>query len=701
MSIERAFIAIGYSKPEAMVISFLFEHDNSMVGDILEGTRLSRGTVYRALGSLINQGYVSKTDTKPVVYSLTPRVSMDLKSQLDEFYRKVSARVKPVKIVETHVLLKRIGTIFEKNGYAIRDIPTRTIERVHTFRVRPRMRVPELLDRIAEGEYCFGTTIIDRKKKLEYPRGLPLGPFINSDLHRTSKFFNCIATFVFIHTDRKDYQKLYRELTEPQPQRMRRMLFEAPENYGIEKNEIFCFRTDENLDERITSVLQEIHQRRIVVNSVSRSLKEKISQIQELILLSQEHARKIDGLLITKSPFDPSMVGKAFDEISDPLQRIKNRETRNIAIFRRKFSEEEVRINQYLDAIERRVYLPELATLERDVTGLDEILEKFKPIEYELNDCYSTLFRYGVDIIESTKTKTQAAINPFVFTEPYEKEVFFVDQELLERAALSLCRSIYEGLPNFFQIVIGQAGVGKTHAAKYIYSPIMARHKIKVLYLDCPVNYDLVSGIFQELTQESLYPGNLAAAIRELRRTAPSTTRELLHVIEEITNLWKNQKYRGLLLILDELENALPYIFFAKEVPGFEPPLALKQLHEIISQNAIDNLGFLLCCRSRIYPMLEEALKVKNIKDFTFEPQILEPRHIKELIEHRYKMWSITHGPEFETDVLDEVIKLTQGNTRDTIKYCRELFKFAIKNNIDTIKKMTLKKIGSIPLFRY
>jgi len=697
MSLEKALVALGFQEAEATLVAFIFEHGKCTAEDIILGTKLSRGTVYKAIKSLSYKNYISKTDSKPVAYVLTPRVSNDIKNQLEIFYKQVSAKLKPLKVVETDVLLKTITTIFEKNGYAIRDPPKRAEEKSALL---PRVRGLSLLDKIAEGEYTFGISILDKRKKLEYPKEA-IGLFLRTDFYRTSKVFNCVAIFVFIHTDRKDYQSLYRNLAQGVGSVRFRRPFESAENYGVENKEILCFKTDENLPEKITTALQEIHQRRIIVSNMARSLKDRINQIQELVFICQEHARKIDNILLEKEPFQSQLVSRAFDEVGDPIRRIKNRETRNIGIFRRKFSEDEVRINQYLDAIERRIFLPELSSLERDMAELEGLQEKFKPIEYELNDLYSTLFSYGVNIMRSAKIKTKAAINPFVFTEPYEKNGFFVNEKSLEMATNQLSEAISEGLPSFFQIITGEAGIGKTHAARYIYAPLIERQKIKSLYLDCPVNYDLISGIFQELTQESLFPEHLVGTIRELRKNVPSTTRELLRVIDEITILLKNQGYKGVLLILDELENAIPYVFFEKDSLRFPPPLALRQLHEIISQNVTENLGYLICCRRKIYPILKEALKVKNLDEFTHEPEKLEPVHYKDLIQHRYQMWSIKQGPAFETEVLEDLVKITQGNTRDVIKYCRELFKYAMKNNLQFIDRSILKKIGSIPLFRY
>lgn len=695
MSLRKALVSIGFRESEAIIVSYLIEHKKSTVEELIDGANLSRATVYKCLKSLIRKNYVARSEKRPYEYLLTSRLLSDVKVQFDRFYKEIIAQIKPREIIESRTMLRRITNIFEKSGYAIKDPP-----RIRRERMPTRFRIAPYLDKIAEGEYRFGIMLIDKRKKLDYPREI-LPRAFPSDIWYLSRELNCVASFVFLHTDRKGYKTLGKRLKQARIPRFRTP-FERHENFGIKGNEVFFFSTDENLQEKISSALQEIHQRRIIVGSMSQNLKNKLTQTQELILLSQEHARRVDSLFLTGSPFHDEAVMKHFDEISDPVQRIKNREIRNLGIFRRKFSENEVRITQSLEAIERRIFLPEVRRLERYLAELESTTEKFKCIEYELDDLRSALFKYGVDLMGVERPGQRALINPFIFTEPYEKEPFFVNEQTLEKAARLLSNSIAENFPSFFQIVSGSAGMGKTHATRYIYGPIAEKNRVKPLYIDCPLNYDLSAGIFQELTQESLFPSKLAGTVRDLRRSVPSTIRDLLRVIGEVVEIWKKQGYKGLLLVLDEIENAVPYTFFEEpRERRYRPPLALRQIREMLSQHSTPNLGFLLCCRSKIYPMLKETMKIENIEEFTVEPDILTPKDFNELIQHRYEMWSIKEGPDFEIDTIREIVSITKGNTRDVIKYLRELFDFATRNKLNKVESATIKKIGSIPLFRY
>jgi predicted transcriptional regulator len=695
MSLKEAIMAIGWKESEAVLIAFLIEHQSSNAEEIIEGTKLSRSTVYKGLKHLINRDYVVKTGRRPVHYSFSPEALSEIKDQFNKFSKKILRQIRPKKIVERRTIIKRISSIFEKNGYNIRDIP-----RVRKRPLTPHEINTNVLDKIADGEYSIGLALFDKGKRVEVPAEiLPRYLLRFAAIH--SRELNCVASFILIDPYTRGFKTLLRRLRQKQIPEFA-IIDRTQEKFGIEGKSIFVFSTEENLKEKIPAVLQELHQRRIIINSMSRNLKTAIAQTHERILLSQEHARKIENIFLDKSPFGFPPVIQNFEEISDPVFRIKNREMRNLNIFRRKFSEIELDINQTLEAFERRIFVPKVASLEKYLTDIEAISEKFRCIEYELDDLGSALFNYGVSLVEAGRTKNKALINPFIFTEPYEKEAFFVDQTNLRKAAESLSEAISENLPSYFQIIQAQAGMGKTHAAQYIYAPFAERNGIKTLYIDCPLNYDFIAGIFQELTQESLYPSKLAGAIREIRRRVPSTARDLLKTIGDLTELWKAQGYNGLLLILDELENVVPYTYYEEyREKKYQVPLSLRQIRDLLAHHSILNFGILFCCRNKIYSMLKDGLKIENLDVFTFEPEKLALKDFVELINHRYEMWFIKEAPQFEEATIDELMKITNGNTRDVIKYLRELYSYAVRNKLEKIGTDTVKQVGPIPLFRY
>ena len=690
MSVQKALQVIGFSEPEARIIEYMLDRTACSAAEIIEGTGMSRGTVYKALSNLVDSGRVSKTRTRPVGYSITRGLTTDIKKEFTSFYKSFSKRISQKGVIERRKVALEVFQSFEKNGFAIRDAPPLDSR---------RLRFP-IFDKIADAEYSVAISIFDKSKKLEtdYPEFL----FIDQ-IHSTCRRLNCIVPFIFIHNDRKDFEKLYRKLSRFSKRIQRRPRLEQYRE-GIEDRGFYLFKTTIDLDRAITEAVREIRERHLLVKDLVSKLREKAAANHELVLLSQEHIKSIDDFLVRSRPFTRSrLVRKRIGELSEPIQRIKNRESRNLRIIRRLFSEYEVRINQSIDRIEGRTFLPSIESMKNDISELEQFEEKFKPIEYELNYLRQGLFRYAMDLSRTKKEGVARRINPFLFTEPYEKTPFYVDQRKLEKAALDLSNSILGELPAFFQIIIGEAGIGKTHCLKYIYTPIMEKKKIKTLYIDCPVSYDLFAGVFQELTQEILYPKEVAPAIRNLRRVTPTVTRDFIRILSEIAEIFKKLDYEGVLVILDELENSLPYVIRARgtdlERRGYRHPIALRQIRELLTSDlSIPNMGFVISCRSRIFPMLEASLEMENIKEFTYEPEVLSPKEFIEIAEHRYKMWNV-NKPEFDEEAIGEITKKTKGNTRNVIKYCRALFEFGRRNKLERISKEDVRKIGPIPMF--
>jgi predicted transcriptional regulator len=694
----KALTLIGLSDAEASVLSHMLKKKNCTAEQLIKDTGLSRGTVYTALSHLLRDNYIAKSGTRPVRYSATSYSLKVVRDQLNTFYKSIMSEIEKKTVTEVRVVLQEICTTFEKNGYAIRDppeiIPTRLMQR----------ELISIIDKVAEGDYSIGIALLDKNKKLPKLTPEHFGyDFLYSRLMEMSRELNCLTTFVFVHQDLKDADEWYRSFM--RRNKIRPLLFRQ-EYFGIPGEGLYVFKTSENLPEKIESAIAEIRQKRMAVQNMAVLLRQKMDQIQELILLSQGSIRSIDDIMTGKQFQFPKEVGnfllEHFQKIAEPIQRIKNRESRNLAIFKRRFSEDEVRINNYLDAFERRIYLPKAEVLEKDIAEMEMLLSKFTPIEFELSDLSSNLFNYAINVIEAHPRK-EVAINPFLFTEPYEPENFFVNEDSFVKAALELRKSIIEGLPSFFQLVTSEAGMGKTHALKYIYSPLMEKAGIKPIYIDCPLNYDLLAGIFHEITQESNFPETVKGTIRSLRRQAPSTPREFIKFIREIVDIWLSLGFRGVVIILDELENSLPYIYLekAEDIKEYKDPLAFRQLRETLSSRPVDNLGFVLSCRDKIYPLLAASLKIENISKYTHTPETLSLEQVQELINHRYQMWSVKIGPEFTNEAIEEIMKAVNKNTRDIIKYCRELFKFAMRNRLKKVKRETVEKIGLIPLFRY
>jgi len=691
---------IGYSDSEALIMEYLLDRGEAAADEIINETKLSRGTVYKVLSSLVDWGKINKTNNRPVIYYLTGVVKEDITNEFNDFYKTVIEKLTIKRDISKDKLYSDIYRVFENNGFVLRNVSLNKslFERITRYFPMP--------DRIAEAEYSIAIYIIGKDKNIDV--GVP--PFVYLDnIKYTLRMLNCITPFIFINSDRKDSKIIYNSLSEISSGKERIPIRQiGVYNDGIEGNEIFLFDINDDIEKKITNSIREIRQRHMLVRDLIIKLREKIELNQELVLLSQEHIRYVEDFLLKMEPFSQNEnVQLGIKEISEPIQRMTNRENRNLSIFRRKFSENEVRINQYIDRIESRRYLPMIETIEKDISELSQIELKFKPIEYELNYIRQGIFKYALELSQIKEKKLLPGINPFLFTVPYEKIPFYANQKILEKAAKEIAISINENLPNFFQILCGDAGVGKTHALKYIYEKIMAEKGIKSLYVECPVNYDLLSGIFQELTQDSIYPNEVVQSVRNLRRITPTATRDYIRVFSEISDIWKKIGYSGILVVLDELENSLPYIFRtnsrieASIEDIYRLPIALRQIREIFKYDRfVDNMGFVVACRSRILNMLKNALDIENLNDFVYQPEKLNTKEFLEVIEHRYKSWNID-SPIFDEVSITEISRKTNSNTRNVIKYCRALYEFAKRNNISIIDKKIVENIGPIPLFTF
>lgn len=692
MSVKKALEVIGFSHTEALIIEYMLDRTSCSISEIIDGTEMSRGTVYKAMSKLVSSGKITKTRNRPVIYSITRGLTSEIKRDFSTFSKSFISRISHKGVIERRKVAIEIFDSFERNGFAIRNAPILTSKRYDL----------QLFDKIADAEYSIAISIIDKNKKIPFTHEYIIGDIFYSQSRR----LNSIVSFLFIHNDRKDFEKLYKKLKMVSIKISRRNSEYSSFPEGIEGTGFYVFKTTTDLQESITSQIRDIRERHLLVRNLVSKLKDKAAENHELIQLSQEHIKYIEDFFVRSQPYFSSKgISKKLSGLSDPVLNIKNRESRNLDIVRRLFSEYEVRINQSIDRIESRNFLPTVDSIKKEISEFEQFTKKFKPIEYELNYLRQGIFRFTMELARAGKRGSIIGINPFLFTEPYEKIPFYVNQKKIEKAASILSNNILEDLPGFFQVVTGEAGIGKTHCLKYIYSTIMEKNRIKTLYIDCPVGYDLLAGVFQELTQEVLYPKTVASAIKNLRRVTPTVARDFIRVLSSISEILKKVGYSGVLIILDELENSLPYIIRArKEVTTekeYRMPIALRQIRELLTAElSIPNMGFVISCRSPILPMFENAMRMKNFNKFVYTPEKLGAKELMELVNHRYDVWNVQQ-PVFTEKIMREIIQNTNGNTRGIIKYCRALFEFGKRNKIEKLQQEDIKKIGAIPMFKF
>lgn len=692
---EKLIRLLPLSESERIVLSYFMTNRSAVAPEIVDATKLSKMTVYKVLSSLVSKGYVIRTSDRPSKYMLSDIIFSELASSINEIRQIFRSTRQLAPPTETRKYLEDICNVFEKQGFAIRERPDlETLDEMFPS----RWHLKRVMDKIADAEYSIGISIIDSGKMRSAPRVRDVDIF-QYLLTRFIIDLNLLTIFVFIDRNFRGSILYYKRCSDA----LREL--PLPLLHGITGTHVYVFRTGEDLSKQIVGAIQEIRQKRMVIASLETTMRKKVEDIQNSLVLSQGYIRRIDDVLLGRyRPFQTKRIQEGLERFSIPFNQIKNRERRNLEIFERELNEERVRIQRYFDAFDRRVFIPSSDQVEQDIFLMDTLLEKFEPIEFELSDLSSGMFDFAAGlVVESARSE----INPFMFTEPYEPNGSYVNQEHMEKNADLLCSKIKRNMPNTFQIITGDAGSGKTHAIKYIYAPKLEKNDIKTLYIDCPRSYDILPGIFAEVTQESSYPNELVESIRELRKRVPLTGKEFITLVNQINDLLKDKGYKGMLIAIDEMENSIPYPYkvntYEQEHPSHEyrPPLSFRQLKEIISNRTSENLGFIISCRTRVYPILTASLNVGNIEEFTIQPKKLDIESFNQLIEQRYATWTVRRKPQFSSDAIKRIYKLTNGNTRDMLRYSRELFKFAIRNKLRSISEKTIKKIGTIPVFQY
>lgn len=677
----RALQAAGQSETDAKILSFLITNDISSANDIIEACDLSKATVYTSLQKLQDYGFVIDIGTRPAKYQVTKELIDDLRTEMLGLSKFITKRVEEIKVPETREILESIRKVFEINGFVF-EKP----KRIETLRERQRLPFSTLFyDYIAHREFSIGIIFLDKNKieKIKFEDD-PFRFFQILDIIRhLDEEYQLINTFLFLQADPSQIPRMKRNLYHS------RKYF--PTEELSEKPLYIFFSNEKDFKDRINKSINDLHDRKLIVDELMKDIKSKLEQIDEYVLLSKMSARLVSNFITGEYPDMHDAEKRLIGKIIEPVQSMVARETRNLAVFSRRYMELAVKIYGYMDSIERKVFLPHTSYLENDLKQLNLLISKFQPIEYELRRIFPELSRLFAS----------GNLNPFIFTEPYDLEKDVVNQEKMIKIAEDFSNTIKKGLPNFVRFIVGEAGIGKTKILKHVFRNRLEEHGIRTIYVDCPVSFDLTDCICDELTREENFPPDMRSIIRSYRRQKPETSRDVLHLLEEITEISMKMGSNGFVLIIDELENTLPYISHVNRSLLSQRPLALRQLSETLENRTQKNLGFLIGCRKSIFSQVEENLGISNLEKFVYDLEKLDFKDVKKLIEIRYKVWSIEDGPKFNKASINEIIKRTNANTRDIIKYLRELYNYSQQEEKLNIKKPDIQKIGEIPLFRY
>ncbi len=679
----KALQAAGQSETDAKILSFLIIHGVSSAHDIIENCGLSKGTVYTSLQKLQDYGFVIETEKRPAKYQVSNQLVDNVKTEIEGLSRFIIKKVDEIKIPETREVLENIKKIFEANNFIL-ERPQRTDVRMKDKLFHDSVYLTLPYDYVAHREVSIGIIFLDKNKIKKY--GILEGEYgfyrMFDIIRHQNDEYQLITTFLFIHADPSQVPRIEKTLNR---------LNSAFTIEGPSKRPWRIFFTNQkDLEYQVSKSISDIRSQKLIVDQMVGEIKAKLNQIDEAVVMSKLFDLLISDFITGEYP-DKRAEELSISKIVEPIQDIAAREMRNLSVSNRRYMEMAVRIYGYLDSIERKVFLPSMSYLENDVKQLNLLISKFEPIEYELEKLHSEMIHF----VDSGK------LNPFIFTEPYDLERNVVDQEKMKEIAEDFSNTIKKGLPNFIRFIIGEAGVGKTKILKHVFKDRLEEQGIGTVYVDCPVSFDLTKCICDELLQEDNFPPDMRNIIRVYRKQRPETTREILHLLEEITEIILKMKKNGFVLIIDELENTLPYISpsIDRTFPS-QRPLALRQLSEILENRTSKNLGFLIGCREGVFSHVKENLGIVNAEKFVYNLEKLNSGNVNELIETRYRTWSIEDGPGFSKTSIDEIIRRTNGNTRNIIKYLRELYDYSQKEKKSAITEADIQRIGEIPLFR-
>ena len=677
--------ALGYSLEESQVLLCLLDKGLGTIDELESGTTLVMTVIQDCLQKLQDEGLVELVGREPPTYAVTSKFARESVSQIEKLYKTFITEVEAI-VSRKRDELDEIKNAFMSLGYVIKAPLLEPGGR----RVPSRLRRAGLTyDFIAESYYRIGVMLLNQERWSFLEEEAPLVVDVTSTLEQHN---NCLTSFMMLSPGVARSEKAMRTLDQMQTwgRRWRR-------ERGIEDQAFYALDVSNDMEGQLRSLIREIRQKRKMVESIYAEIKAALEAIDNMIS-DIESARSLIDFIASKAlPFRPSFF-QAFGKIAEPIQSIISREMRNHRLFRRQYDEERIRIFRAQDLFESRVYLPNMDSTQDYLERLQALKEKFLPIEYELRQITMPL------LSSSQLEEERIKWNPFMFTEPYEPESTTINQEALKRQAQKFVTSIKDGLPGNINFVMGSAGMGKTHMLKYVYMPLLRDNDIWPIYVDCPVKYDLVKSVCQEVLQDRNFPQAVLGHLPSLREKDYSTTLDMTDLIVRINALLVGtHDAKGVVLLLDELENTIPYRYYtAPDVKQRieEEPLALRQLREILQHDYGERIGFVIAFREEALPMVEQSLRMTNFRAFLREPKQLGLKDIRELALHRYKTWSAKEM-RFSDACLKEVIKITEGVTRDIIKYCRELYGYALRKEHKRITRRTLHQIGTIPLFKY
>lgn len=679
---EKFFSIVGIDVKSAKLLSLILTKPNSDINKLASELKMTHKECNSLMRKLESKKIIEITPSKTI--RITPKFAIATAREMEIAARKLADKLRATRFLITEKFMEEIEKIFQKKGYRIRkELAKRGALGLGKNRVAFTF--------IAEKFYRFGVLVIepDFMEIIRRAEIMPRDYYSGYLIANLESHSECIGTFVFFDPRIKK-SSIYRLVKE---------LRGGPRFYTNDfpgKRLLFINKPEDNLQDFLEENLNEIDIKRDSVEQRFVELKEEMRKTRDLVV---EDSMMISQLYsLTSGKYLPHIIKKdKMAKFMVPVKSVVDREQRNLEIFERKYSDEKALVERELDDFDKRLTLPDLQLLKDRLIGIKKLKSKFEPIRHELKSLMELLLSPYVSGDEPMH------INPFILTEPNEIESFTINQDKIKSSANIFYRRLLSGGANLL-FLVGAAGTGKTHALKHIFLYMAKELGFWPIYVDCPIKHDIISSLFIEVVQESNFPRKVHQFLPSIRKRKVSTELEFAEIIKRLNEIINLQGYKGLILIVDEFENSLPYTYdvkykkFRHEAEEF--PLALRQLKDLLQNNLIKDIGFVFAFRDHILPEVEDKLGLKNFSDFVVEPQILNEKHFKELIKLRYNTWG-SKRITFQLPVIQEVIVRTESRTRHSIQYFRALYQQAFDEEKKTVTMKTFGKIGSIPLFIY
>lgn len=679
-SMATGFRALGYGETNSLILACLMGAEPVISDTIRRRTGLPEGTVRKGLQDMLRRDVV--VETTKGLYRISPRFASKAGSRMRTYTERFEDKLLESVLRDRFEIEEEITTAFQELGYSVQ----KRLPRYELF-MDEKKPFDITFSFIVERSYRFGVKVVTSDLSEAISRSSNVSASI---LLRESQNYlrehRCLGAFFFLEssqTDRKAYKRLVAGL-----KRVHRRT----------RDDFLVFLCEPGSDVRdfISSSVRDVKNRTDLVRAQLTNIevlsnRNKEFHIQSAMLISQLNS-------LVSGQFMPihRRPTKREREILAPVKSVVDREARNLEIFERKFTEDRTRHQNVIDRFERRIALPTMEVLEYNLQQFALVNSKFEPIMHELQ------YLNDLILLPYVRGKVLESINPFILTEPNTLESFTIDQENVKRRVKKFFADLEETESGLL-LLVGKAGSGKTHLLHHIVSPSAKENGLWPVYVDCPRKYDLVTGLLDEILKPGNFPRSLSDYILSLSREGVSTPEEFVSVIRRVNSLLESTQYRGLLLILDELENSLPYTFSssgARSSTDMEPPLALAQLKKLLSADYGSETGFLVSFRTRILDDVRESLRLRGFKRFLVSPEELDLGGFRDLITERYRYWECL-DIRFSDSAISKVAELVDSNTRHAIQYFRALYANAVRKNRKLISIRTVESHPRLPLFSY